>query len=1198
MSFLGQAGFFWGIGVCEDRFDPEKLGRIRVRWLGIHDEDKEKILTKDLPWSTVMQPATAVAATGIGTSGTSILEGSWVVGFAKDPEDLQEWIVMGILPGDNTTTAVQGTDNPTSGHRKWAKYRGNLKEYSRDNILGGEGRDGRTVAPIESDLANKFVDYEKGFHDPTMDLRNIPWPPSDAGYGNPVWNHAYTPPTDAPGDIILNDPDKKINRVMNHSDAGGGDHPNLVDLDPFDEKLWDYDWKPKKPFVRVTHSDILHYLYQTTRRIKADKRFLPAWTDFGTFRWRDCNTYFVDDLDYMPELTIEERKFWGSHGNREDGREGVIFSTGYLEPDYWSEDREYGKLGGTYGPAFPVTRDTPTVSKDPAGLTKIGETDTRAGWGKAEGDETGYWSMKGEDYRVPNPRVRWVMKVHLSHTERQTIMELFKAGHYGTGIYNISKPGDGRKDIQWKDVKEEDLVVVPQPDINPLALGGIPIEFTDGVVVKTKSSLWADSTTYFNDPNLCKGEPAKPLLQEGDIVQIAGVRGMQEINGRIFRLGTCSDDGTSFTMELWTADGTVWSGPAGIEWEPEGNNLGKWAVIGAKVLPDPPFSEYLGGGVVIPHNPHRYLCWKADMRERQINIGSPDPETGVNEKHWNQPTGDYNARYPFNNVYESESGHIMEYDDTPGAERISQFHRSGTNYEIDHNGNKQTYVKGDNYDIRLHDDYMYVKGKVVHTYDDEVMIRCNDRADISANWGIQMWSGGDLDIHSKRNINLKSDGDINLQADGHINLSGTTTTHKVADEYRAGSRNKGEFSKIKMKAGHLFGEIIGDIERPREYGIFLQSAEGPIGIKTLHDGDWGNIHIASGWDMELFSWRHQYRTAGKISNPSNIYDYAIDNIFIEAEANNIEITVPAGYLHASILKEIHWKSCTGNIVLHALDNTIDLVALFDVNIESLANGIDIRAATDVQIFAVAAQVDITGGTDVNIWAEANELNLKAALAVHMQSVGDEVHIKSEDSTFINAAGGSVQINSFINTMIRSGLNFHNYAEGKIYETAEEIHMNGPEAAQALEADPTPNAGYAGPARLADPSIESLKAWIPDTFELQCIDLPNPRPAVGWSVNSLALNKNDTSKGVGGENIRNLHDTIENLQKGLSAYATKTYPSTSGKKVYVEDQIKDKWTGGHTTDLQDPWNGINEHPWTIKPLGEERRVRYEPVAPPC
>ena len=49
MAFLGQDGFYWGMGVVEDRCDPEKLNRVRVRWLGIHDEGKEKILTKDLP---------------------------------------------------------------------------------------------------------------------------------------------------------------------------------------------------------------------------------------------------------------------------------------------------------------------------------------------------------------------------------------------------------------------------------------------------------------------------------------------------------------------------------------------------------------------------------------------------------------------------------------------------------------------------------------------------------------------------------------------------------------------------------------------------------------------------------------------------------------------------------------------------------------------------------------------------------------------------------------------------------------------------------------------------------------------------------------------------------------------------------------------------------------------------------------------
>ena len=126
--------------------------------------------------------------------------------------------------------------------------------------------------------------------------------------------------------------------------------------------------------------------------------------------------------------------------------------------------------------------------------------------------------------------------------------------------------------------------------------------------------------------------------------------------------------------------------------------------------------------------------------------------------------------------------YIKEYDDTPGAERIHEYHRAGTFYEIDHAGNKVDYVKGDRYDISLNDDYVYVKGRVVPTYDNEVLIRCTDRLDLSSKWKMQIWSGGDLDIHSKRNINLKADGDINLQADGHINLQGTTLTPDAVEK--------------------------------------------------------------------------------------------------------------------------------------------------------------------------------------------------------------------------------------------------------------------------------------------------------------------------------------------------------------------------------------------------------------------------------
>ena len=38
--FMGLDGFVWFTGVVEDRNDPAKLGRVRVRCLEIHTEDK------------------------------------------------------------------------------------------------------------------------------------------------------------------------------------------------------------------------------------------------------------------------------------------------------------------------------------------------------------------------------------------------------------------------------------------------------------------------------------------------------------------------------------------------------------------------------------------------------------------------------------------------------------------------------------------------------------------------------------------------------------------------------------------------------------------------------------------------------------------------------------------------------------------------------------------------------------------------------------------------------------------------------------------------------------------------------------------------------------------------------------------------------------------------------------------------------
>ena len=41
-----------------------------------------------------------------------------------------------------------------------------------------------------------------------------------------------------------------------------------------------------------------------------------------------------------------------------------------------------------------------------------------------------------------------------------------------------------------------------------------------------------------------------------------------------------------------------------------------------------------------------------------------------------------NTEYPYNRTYETESGHIVEFDDTPFAERIYEKHRTGTFYAV------------------------------------------------------------------------------------------------------------------------------------------------------------------------------------------------------------------------------------------------------------------------------------------------------------------------------------------------------------------------------------------------------------------------------------------------------------------------------------------------------------------------------------
>lgn len=98
-GFIGNEGFRWFIGVVEDREDPLKLGRVRVRIYNVHSEKKSLVNTNELPWAGVLNMIQSSSLDKIGVSPTGIQVGSTVVGFFMDGNDGNNPVVMGTLVG-------------------------------------------------------------------------------------------------------------------------------------------------------------------------------------------------------------------------------------------------------------------------------------------------------------------------------------------------------------------------------------------------------------------------------------------------------------------------------------------------------------------------------------------------------------------------------------------------------------------------------------------------------------------------------------------------------------------------------------------------------------------------------------------------------------------------------------------------------------------------------------------------------------------------------------------------------------------------------------------------------------------------------------------------------------------------------------------------------------------------------------------
>ena len=554
-NFMGKDGFQWFVGVVEDRMDPKRLGRLRVRCLGHHTEDKVKLPTSDLPWAHPMNPITSATVSGIGQTPLGAVEGTWVVGFFTDGPTAQQPVVMGTLPGvpKNTPTGEKGFEDPNAAYPREAG---------------------------QSDV-NRLAINE------TAEV-----PDTEAvGGGNQVLEMNGGDPNDENSIKLRNHPDETVRKAQFQADLQ--DHLSKV-----------------KGFKSGSNASDM----------------LKAATDFK-------NTY---------------AKKFKLPANILQSKENIL--TGAVNHIDSIVTKTIGAVNGT---------DTGTLLKDSILVNSLGKLYTPG-------------------------NLKDILPSNLS-------VDAIK-----NGLQNI-------KSFNIKDLSTSSL-----DNFASLATNKIPGNLIKGDVV-------AGALKYFKSPlkKVSLNPHLTSVLDKANLTQNIGVAQIDGVAGDI--LGT-SGLNTSLT------------------------NLG--SIAGDL--------DSLSGGA------------------------------------WSEPPSPYAAEYPYNHVYESESGHVKEFDDTAGAERIHERHTSGTGYEIGPAGTKVTKVVKDNYEIISNDDFLHVKGTRRQTVDEGVRIRCNAKAGFGNSYSIEVGAGSNCNIEvNGGNVNVSAKGfgiggNINLNATGNINMNAGGSINKKA----------------------------------------------------------------------------------------------------------------------------------------------------------------------------------------------------------------------------------------------------------------------------------------------------------------------------------------------------------------------------------------------------------------------------------
>lgn len=185
----------------------------------------------------------------------------------------------------------------------------------------------------------------------------------------------------------------------------------------------------------------------------------------------------------------------------------------------------------------------------------------------------------------------------------------------------------------------------------------------------------------------------------------------------------------------------------------------------------------------------------------KVSTVAPDKaDSYYAENTWDQlqALNGHEPSYPYNKVNESESGHVIEIDDTPGYERLNTAHTSGTYEEIYNDGTRQVKIVGNDYEVFLNDKNIHIKGNMNMTVDGDLrqLVYGNYHLEVEKDYtinvkgSIQQKIGGNLETEIQRNrsTNIGINDNLTVLNDLNLNITNDALT-TIGNDYVINTTN-------------------------------------------------------------------------------------------------------------------------------------------------------------------------------------------------------------------------------------------------------------------------------------------------------------------------------------------------------------------------------------------------------------------------